>query len=72
MKEGEIWEALKVQGCQLISIIEVGERFQDVEFRVSSSVDIVALLKTLRQYDFYELRLDSSDADVIVGTRDLL
>lgn len=72
MREGEIWVALKNLGCQIISIRDVSERFQDVEFRVSPATDIVELLKTLRKYDFYELRLDTTDTDVIAGTRDLL
>lgn len=69
MNEGKCWVALQVLGCKILYTRNVGESFQEVEFRVSPSVDMVELLKTLRQFDFYEMRFDTTDTDVVIGSR---
>ena len=71
MKEGEIWVALTNLGCKILYERSIGESFQEVEFCVSPATDIVELLNTLRKYNFYEMRFDTTTDGVVIGSRTL-
>lgn len=69
MNLAEILVELQVMGCQIISSDPDTETFQDVEFRISQTTDLRALIKMLRQYDFFNIQIDTKDEDVFTTTR---
>lgn len=60
---------LQVMGCQVLSSDPEIETFQDVEFRISQTTDLSALIKMMRQYGFFNIRIDTKDEDVFIATR---
>lgn len=60
---------LQVMGCQVLSSDPEIETFQDVEFRISQTTDLHALIKMMRQYGFFNIRIDTKDEDVFIATR---
>ena len=69
MKISKILVELQVMGCQVLSSDPDIETFQDVEFRISQTTDLRALIKMLRQYGFFNIRIDTKDEDVFIATR---
>lgn len=69
MKISKILVELQVMGCQVLSSDTDIETFQDVEFRISQTTDLHALIKMLRQYNFFNIRIDTKDEDVFCATR---
>lgn len=69
MNEGKCWVSLQALGCKILYTRNVGDLFQEVEFRVSPATDMVKLLCTLREFDFYEMRFDATEKDVVIGSR---
>ena len=60
---------LRVMGCQVLSADPEKEAFQDVEFRISQTTDLRALIKMMRQYNFFNIRIDTKEEDVFIATR---
>lgn len=60
---------LQVYGCQILRYDQDTEVIQEVEFRLSQTTDFRKLIKMLRQSDFYDLRINSKEEDVITATR---
>ncbi len=60
---------LQVMGCQVLSSDPEMEGFQDVEFRISQTTKLRALIQMLRRYGFYNIRIDTKDEDVFIATR---
>ena len=69
MKLAELLVELRVMGCQVLSADTEIETFQDVEFRISQTTDLRALIQKLRRYGFYNLRIDTKEEDVFIATR---
>lgn len=69
MKLANFLVELQVMGCQVLSSDPEIETFQDVEFRISQTTDLRALMKMLRQYGFFNIRIDTKDEDVFIATR---
>lgn len=69
MKISKILVELQVMGCQVLSSDPEIEGFQDVEFRISQTTDLRALIKMMRQYGFFNIRIDTKDEDVFIATR---
>lgn len=69
MKLSDILVELQVMGCQIISSDPETETFQDVELRIGQTTDLRAIIKIMRKYDFYNIRIDTKDEDVIIATR---
>ena len=60
---------LQVYGCQILRYDTDTEAIQEVEFRIGNSTDFHKLFKMLRRNEFYELRIDSKEDDIIIATR---
>ena len=69
MKLAYILVELQVMGCQVLSSNPEIEGFQDVEFRISQTTDLRALIQKLRRYGFYNLRIDTKEEEVFIATR---
>ena len=69
MKLAELLVELRVMGCQVLSADPEIETFQDVEFRISQTTDLRALIQKLRRYGFYNLRIDTKEEEVFIATR---
>lgn len=69
MKLAESLVELRVMGCQVLSADPEIDSFQDVEFRISKTTDLRALIQKLRRYGFYNLRIDTKEEDVFIATR---
>lgn len=71
MKEGEIWKKCQELGVVPQSYRNAGYLFQEWTFASTMKVDIKEFFNTLRQYDFYEIRIDVSDGEIFTATRAL-
>lgn len=69
MKLAYVLVELRVMGCQVLSADPEIETFQDVEFRISPATDLRTVIKMLRKYGFYNIRIDTKDEDVFIATR---
>lgn len=69
MKLAETLVELRVMGCQVLKADPEIETFQDVEFRISQTTDLRALIQMLRRNSFYNIRIDTMEEDVFIATR---
>ena len=69
MKLAQILVELRVMGCQILSADPEIETFQDIEFRISQTTDLRDLIKMLRQYGIFNIRIDTKEEDVFIATR---
>ena len=60
---------LQVYGCQILRYDKETEAIQEVEFKIGQSTDYYKLIKMLRRNEFYDIRIDSKQEDVIIATR---
>lgn len=60
---------LQVYGCQILRYDTDTEAIQEVEFRIGNSTDFIKLIRMLQKNEFYELRIDSKEDNIIIATR---
>lgn len=69
MKELVLIHELNKLGLVYIGYREVGDSFQDWEFDVMPGIDLQAVFRVLRHYDFYSIRIDIPGGEKITAER---